>query len=247
MKKPASLSWTDAASLPLVWLTALTTLNAPYTLLPPPSTEGKAAPPAVVILGGSSSVGVYCVQYAVKMLGLRVIATCSSRNAAFVRDTLGASEVIDYTSEDIAARLKELKPVDGYASIIDCVGGTELFGTVPGLLTPRSDNFKSGGAYVTIVGDKTSRASMGGPLTYYWTPAQVMRHFWGWWGSGFRYYNVQLEQRKDYLAEACDALEQGKLEVIVDSTFAFDDVPKAYERLNSARARGKVVVSVKED
>ncbi|RLN49211.1 hypothetical protein BBJ28_00025159, partial [Nothophytophthora sp. Chile5] len=51
----------------------------------------------VLILGGSSSVGMFAVQFA-HALGARVVATTSSRNAEFVK-SLGADQTIDYTTE----------------------------------------------------------------------------------------------------------------------------------------------------
>lgn len=55
------------------------------------------------------------------------------------------------------------------------------------------------------------------------------------------YECVNLEVRKDYLEEA---LEIEKEKIAVDSTFSFDQVKEALERLNSGRCRGKVVVEI---
>ena len=41
--------------------------------------------------------------------------------------------------------------------------------------------------------------------------------------------------------------DTGKVKPLVDSVFAFEDVPKAYERLMTGRATGKVVVKVDPD
>jgi len=51
-----------------------------------------------------------------------------------------------------------------------------------------------------------------------------------------------LDQKKEYLHEAVDMLPAEK--IVVDSTFAFEDVKKAFERLNTGRARGKVAVEI---
>ena len=48
--------------------------------------------------------------------------------------------------------------------------------------------------------------------------------------------------QKEHLHEEVDMLPAEK--IVVDSTFAFEDVKKAFERLNTGRARGKVVVEI---
>lgn len=74
----------------------------------------------------------------------------------------------------------------------------------------------------------------GGPL-YLLYPRMALRFFWGRFGWGERYDCIMLDQKKDYLQEAVDMLPVEK--IMVDSTFAF-------ERLNTGRARGKVVVEI---
>ena len=62
-----------------------------------------------------------------KLYNCHVTGICSAKNADFVRG-LGADEVIDYTSEDVATMLLNGRPSgQKYDLYIDCVGGTELF------------------------------------------------------------------------------------------------------------------------
>lgn len=95
---------------------------------------------------------------------------------------------------------------------------------------------------VTVVGDKAARATMGDSLLYLPYPRTVLRWFGGRFGLGERYDCIMLDQRKEYLHEAVDMLPAEK--IMVDSTFAFEDAKKAFERLNTGRARGKVVVEI---
>lgn len=78
-----------------------------------------------------------------------MLSTCSERNVEFVRDTLGADEVINYNEQNVREAVKKFKP----DAVIDNVGGTDCIGLSK--------------CYITIVGDKTGRTTMGGPLTYY--------------------------------------------------------------------------------
>lgn len=134
--------------------------------------------------------------------------------------SFGADETIDYTTESVPSRVK------AFASdaIIDCVGGAECVG-----LAKR---------YVTIVGDKTHRLSMGGRNTYFWNPQQIVRALRGKAGFGPSNTCINLEFRKSFLEEVLSLpLEK----IIIDSTFSFDQVKDAFERVTSGRAREKVV------
>jgi NADPH:quinone reductase-like Zn-dependent oxidoreductase len=58
-----------------------------------------------------------------------VTAICSSRNAAYVK-TLGADEVIDYTTQNVLETLTSTRSsTTEYDLIVDCVGGMELLGS----------------------------------------------------------------------------------------------------------------------
>jgi NADPH:quinone reductase-like Zn-dependent oxidoreductase len=91
-RAPSGISLREAAGVPLASLTALQALRDGANL-----TAGEH----VLIHGASGGVGTFAVQIA-KVMGARVTAACSGRNADLVRG-LGADEVIDYTSEDVGA------------------------------------------------------------------------------------------------------------------------------------------------
>lgn len=214
-KKPSSWSWEQAAALPLVWLTARTTIAA----VEPYITNKK-----VVVLGGSSSTGMYAVHLATAR-GWTVLATCSSRNAEFVK-SMGATTIIDYNNTSVSTAVKDFGP----DAIIDCVGGTECL-----TLAKR---------YVTIVGDKTSRASMGGAAIYLWYPRMLARMIMGRLGlSGLKYDCVNLELKIKWLEEALGLPTE---KIVIDSTWKFEQTKEGFERLNTGRARGKVVIKLEE-
>lgn len=214
--KPKDWSWAQAAALPLVWLTARTCVELcePYIQ--------KSESKKFVVLGGSSGVGMYVCHLA-KQRGWDVLATCSGRNAEFVK-SMGANTVVDYTTRNVVDEVKKYAP----AAIVDCVGGTECIGIAD--------------QYVTIVGDKTSRSTMGGSLLYYFYPRMMLRYYLGKFGTGKSYHCIVLDAKKEYLEEAL-ALPKDK--IIIDSTFDFGRAKEAYERLDTSRARGKVVVEIK--
>jgi NADPH:quinone reductase-like Zn-dependent oxidoreductase len=88
-RKPANLTFGDAAAVPLTGLTALQGLRD----------HGKLQPGQQVLVNGASGgVGTFALQIA-RALGAEVTAVCSARNVEQAR-SLGAHRVIDYTSED---------------------------------------------------------------------------------------------------------------------------------------------------
>ena len=105
-RKPANLTYLQAASAPVVAVTASQILFE-YAH----AVAGQTA----LIHGAAGNVGAYAVQLA-KNAGLHVIATAASRDAAYVR-SLGAEKIVDY--ED--ARFEEaVPPVD---IVVDTIGG----------------------------------------------------------------------------------------------------------------------------
>ena len=103
--KPASLTFEEAASVPVGAITALYFLKEKAHIQ-----KGQK----VLVNGASGSVGSYAVQLA-RYYGAEVTAVCSSANVEVVR-SLGADHVIDYTREDFT------KSTQKYDIIFDAVG-----------------------------------------------------------------------------------------------------------------------------
>lgn len=90
-KKPSTLSFEEAAAVPLAAITALQAWRA----------GGLASGQRVLVIGASGGVGTFAVQLA-RHEGAHVTGVCSGRHLDLVRE-LGADDVIDYTASDVTA------------------------------------------------------------------------------------------------------------------------------------------------
>jgi NADPH:quinone reductase-like Zn-dependent oxidoreductase len=122
--KPSTMTYEQAAAVPLAAMTALQALRDKGNLKP-----GQK----VLINGASGGVGTFAVQLA-NVLGAEVTAVCSGRNAALVKE-LGADRVIDYTQQDFT------QDTVIYDLVFDVVGNRSL-AECRSVLQPR-------GVYVT--------------------------------------------------------------------------------------------------
>jgi NADPH:quinone reductase-like Zn-dependent oxidoreductase len=152
-RKPASLSWAEAAGLPLAGLTALQTLRR----------VGVAAGDTVLVHGAAGGVGSLGVQVAVA-LGARVIGTASERNHEFLTG-LGA-EPVRY-GDGLADRVRALAP-NGVDAVVDFVGGDAVEVSVPLTAAPTriasiasADALAHGGHLVWVRPDSADLAELG--------------------------------------------------------------------------------------
>jgi NADPH:quinone reductase-like Zn-dependent oxidoreductase len=108
--KPRSLSWEEAAALPLAGLTAFQTLE----------TLGVRAGEKLLVTGGGGGVGHLAIALGA-IRGAHVIATASPENHDFLRE-LGA-DPLDYHDEDLPARVREITGDGGADAALDLFGG----------------------------------------------------------------------------------------------------------------------------
>lgn len=239
-RKPREWSFEQAAAVPLVVLTAFAVLEwLPKEDRRNGNGNGKRR---VVVAGASGGTGMWCVQLAKKLFDCHVTAVCSGKNGDFVR-RMGADEVVDYTSHDVAQTLLKSVEKDGkYDLYIDCVGGAEIFEHWTFLL-------HSYGAYVTIVGDKTSRTTVGGAMTYLTSPTQVFRYLLGFI-RGPRYAVIEFKEKSEWLQKVATLAEEQEVEVVVQEVIkdvlkeGSDAWRRVFTLMEEGRVKGKIVVGI---
>lgn len=220
--KPSNLTMVEAASLPLVALTAWQALVETAQLKP-----GQK----VFIQAGSGGVGTVAIQLA-KHLGAFVATTTSTPNVAWVRD-LGADVVIDYRQQDFATELHD------YDVVLNSLGKDELERSLRIL--------KPGGHLISISGPPTPRFAAARGLA--WPLKQVMRLLSLGIRRKARHKKMTysfLFMRADgaQLSTITSLVESGAIAPVIDRVFPFQDAQGALAYVESGRAKGKVVVEL---
>lgn len=184
-KKPAGLSFEEAAALPLAGLTALQTTRRAGV------TEGQT----VLVHAAAGGVGSIAVQLAVHA-GARVVGTASPRNHDFLRE-LGA-EPVAY-GDGLVAAAREVAP-DGFDVILDYVGG-QAIDTAAELLRP-------GGTVVSIT-DARARDELGGHYVWVRPDPEGLAELADLVARGTVRVEVAETFDLDHAADAYRALETG--------------------------------------
>lgn len=221
--KPASLTMEEAASIPLVALTAWQALV---------EKAGLKKGQKVFIQAGSGGVGTIAIQLA-KHLGATVATTTSAANVALVK-RLGADVVIDYRTQDFEDVLQ------GYDVVLNSQDGKTLAKSL-GVLKP-------GGKLVSISGPpdpefgKEIKASGFVKLVTRLLSAGVRRKARG---RGVGYSFLFMRANGSQLREITGLLDAGVIRPVVDRVFPFEATNEAMAYVETGRAKGKVVIKLR--
>jgi NADPH:quinone reductase-like Zn-dependent oxidoreductase len=220
--KPKNLTMEEAASIPLVGLTAWQALVDRGHL---------KAGQKVFIQAGSGGVGTFAIQLA-KHLGATVATTTSTSNIGLVRG-LGADIIVDYKNEDFEAKLS------AYDLVLHSQDGRTLDKSLRVL--------RAGGRLVSISGpaDPEFATQVGAPwfvklftrLASAGTRRKAKRL-----DTTFSF--LFMRASGDQLREISALLEAGAVRPVVDKVFPFAATNEALAYLETGRARGKVVIKV---
>lgn len=183
---------------------------------------------SIFVNGGSGGVGVFAIQIA-KVRGCRVITSCSTANVELCRQ-LGADEVIDYKTTDVSKELTVRGPM--FSLVVDNVGAPD------DLYSAANHYLKVDGKFIQVGADMSSSGML--KIT-----ARMMRP--AILGGGKRKYEFfHGVNKEEHFVQIAQWMQEGKVKAVLDSTYEFEDAVKAYQKLKTGRARGKIVVHVTE-
>jgi NADPH:quinone reductase-like Zn-dependent oxidoreductase len=221
--KPKILTMEEAASIPLVALTA-------WQALVEMARVGRGQ--KVLVHAGSGGVGIIAIQLA-KHLGAEVATTTSRANVDLVK-RLGADVVIDYRTQDFERLLS------GYDVALNSLD--------PETLEKSLNVLKPGGKLISISGPPDAAFAKANGSS--WLLQQVMgvlsagirgkakRH-------GASYSFLFMRASGEQLGRITALIESGAIRPVVDQVFPFEATNEALAYIETGRAKGKVVIGVK--
>ena len=192
--------------------------------------RGRLAPGDwFLVHGGTSGIGTTAIQLA-KAFGAKVIATAGSADKCKAMLKLGADRAVDYRSEDFVAAVKEATDGKGVNVTLDMVAGDY---TERNIMAAAED-----GRIVQI-------AVLGGADVKF-NIARIMMKRLTLTGSTLR---PRTREVKGAMARALEEkvwplFAQGKLKVVMDSTFPLAKAADAHRRLETSQHVGKIVLTM---
>jgi NADPH:quinone reductase-like Zn-dependent oxidoreductase len=221
--KPKDLTMEEAASIPLVGLTAWQALVEKANLK-----RGQK----VFIQAGTGGVGTLAIQLA-KHLGATVATTASSANFELLKG-LGADVLIDYKKDDFEAIL------DGYDVVLHSQDAKTLEKSLRVL--------KPGGTLISISGppDPAFAEEIGVP--WYVKPVMHVLSFGTRRKAKRRNVTFSflfMRANGDQLGEITSLIDGGFIRPVVEKVFPFESTKNALDYVEKGRAKGKIVIKVK--
>jgi NADPH2:quinone reductase len=219
--KPKRLSMVEAASVPLVWLTAWEALFDRYALQPGDT---------ILIHAGAGGVGYIAIQIA-KHAGATVITTISNIEKAEFAKSIGADHCINYKEDNFIEKVLYLTGGKGVDVIFDVVGGqvfadsfsaTKIYGHV---VTLDEINFSKNEAKAA----KLRNLSLSYELML--TPMH------------FKMHDARVRQT-GMLENAARLIDAGRIKVVVNNVFSLAEIALAHQTVESGHSVGKTVIKI---
>jgi NADPH:quinone reductase-like Zn-dependent oxidoreductase len=207
--RPSAMSWPDAASAGLVFLTAWHMIATRAQLQP-----GETC----LVMAAGSGVGVAAIQVA-RLFGARVIATSKSEAKLAKARELGADDTVNYSDPEWSRQVRELTSGRGVDVVVEHTG-QEYFSNCVWVLAKN-------GRLVTCGATSGHAAQVDLRLLF----ARHLNLLGSYMGSRAEWHKVW------------ELLEEGRLRPVVDSVYPLSEGRRAFERLQSRQAFGKLVLT----
>lgn len=229
-KKPVSLTFEEAAALPLTTITAWEAMFEQMNISnrDKKQNEGKS----ILIIGAAGGVGSIAIQLAKKMAGLTVIASASRNETSEWCRNLGADYIINH-HKNFEEELNRIGV--GEVDYIFCLHSTEThFANTANLLKPY-------GKFCTIVSIEP-----GNHLDMNLLKNKSASFAWEFMFTKSTYQTPDMESEHDLLCETSALIDKGLIKTTMTRNFGklnAENLRKAHAQLESGTTIGKVVLS----
>jgi NADPH2:quinone reductase len=180
----------------------------------------------LLVTGAAGGTGLAAVQIG-KLMGATVIAVCSSDEKCEVAKKNGADITINYSEQDLKESVKSLTKGKGVDVVYECVGG---------------DTFHACTRIMAWSGRLLVIGFAGGEIPKFPVNLALVKGFsvvGVFWGS---FTQHQPRDFMNNMKELITWYAQGKVKVVVDESFTFENVVSAIEKVTSRTVKGKVIL-----
>jgi len=218
LRRPASMPGDVAAAFTMTYGTSMHALKQ----------RGKLQPgETLLVLGAGGGVGLAAVEIGA-LMGARVIAAASSDEKLAAAKAAGATEFINYATEDLRERIKDITKGQGVDVFYDPVGG-DMFEKAL-----RSTAWKGRGLVVGFAAGEIPKVPVNLALL---KGCDIVGVFWG----AFRMRETALDNEN--FAQLFAWYEAGKLKPYVSRTYPLTQAAEALNALKHRQAVGKIVLT----
>lgn len=180
----------------------------------------------LLVLGAAGGVGLAAVEIG-KVMGARVIAAASSDEKLEVCKQHGADEVINYSSEDLRERLKELTSGEGVDVVYNPVGGNYSEAALRGMAW--------GGRFL-VIGFTTGEIPRIPLNLTLLKGCSIVGVFWG------SFTARDPKRGQEHLQELLTWFETGKIKPLISATYPLSRAADALNDIMNRKVTGKVVL-----
>ncbi|HLG63542.1 MAG TPA: NADPH:quinone oxidoreductase family protein [Ktedonosporobacter sp.] len=182
----------------------------------------------LLVLGAAGGVGLAAVELG-KVMGARVIAAASSDEKLAVCKRYGADEVINYSTEDLKDRIKELTGGNGVDVIYDPVGGKYAEPALRGMAWE--------GRYLVVgfADGEIPRIPLNLTLL---KGCAIVGVFWG------SFTARDPERNQQHLQELLSWYSSDKIKPFISATYTLEEAPQALRAMMERKVKGKVALLI---
>lgn len=216
IRLPESIAFETAAAMTMRGLTSAYLMRRIHDFK-----EGDS----ILLHAAAGGVGLIVSQWA-KLLGLRVIGTVSSLAKAEVARAHGCDEVIDYSHEDVAKRVRELTDERGVDVVFDSVGKDTFMGSL--------DSLKHRGLMVCV-------GTASGPIDAFNPQLLAMKGSLYLTRPALADYIADPAEKAALAGELFDHVGSGRIRIEINQHYALQDAVLAHRDLESRKTTGSSI------